>query len=162
MDNKGKEGSLVWLFIIMSISMLIAAFWETPMIKDSAHAVLNPSAGLLLNWNLNWGFIILIFIITLITSLFQKYTTDQATLREMKKEQKELSEEMKKYKDNPQKIMELQKKQFEIIPKMFKVNMRAMVFTAIPLILLFRWFMDVFTALGNPKFFNFITWFWCI
>ena len=161
MDNKGKEGSMIGLFIIMTIALIIAGLWNsTPIIKDTAHSILNPSAGFLLNWNLNMGMLILVFIITLVTTVFQKYTTDQETLREMKKQQKEISEEMKKYASDPGKLTELQKKQFELIPKVFKVNMRAMVFTTIPLILFFRWFMDFFTELGNPKFFNFFSWFW--
>ena len=67
---------------------------------------------------------------------------------------------MKKYKDHPEKLMELQKKQFEFIPKTMKLSMRAIVFTGIPFILFFRWFMDFFTAIGDPKFFGFLSWFW--
>ncbi|MCK9597222.1 EMC3/TMCO1 family protein [Candidatus Pacearchaeota archaeon] len=161
MDNKGKEGSYTLLFVMMFISMLIALFWDSvPAIKDSAHALLNPSAGLLLDWNLNFGFVILILIITLITTLFQKYTTDQETIRDMKKQQKEMNMEMKKLEAGSQKYMEMQKKQLELLPKMFKLNIRPMIFTAIPLILLFRWFMDFFNVLNNPKFFNFFSWFW--
>lgn len=161
MDNKGKEGSIKLLFVIMLISLIIAFLWDSfSFIKESAHFVLDPNAGALMNWNLNIGFLIIIFIITLITTLFQKYTTDQATLKEMKKEQKEIAEEMKKIERTSSKYMELQKKQLELVPKMFKVNMRPMMFTAIPMILFFRWFMDFFTSLGNPKFFNFFTWFW--
>lgn len=161
LNNKGKEGSYTLLFVMMFVSMLIAAFWNSfPMIKNSAHAILNPSAGLLLNWNLNAGFVILIFIITLITTLFQKYTTDQDAIREIKKQQKELSEQIKKLEVGSAKHTELTKKSFEFFGPMMKLSMRPMVFTAIPLILLFRWFMDVFSVLNNPKFFNFFSWFW--
>ena len=43
--------------------------------------------------------------------------------------------------------------------------MPAMIFTGIPFILFFRWFMDFFTAIeeatGAPvRFFGFLSWFW--
>ena len=104
--------------------------------------------------------LILVFIIALITTLIQKYATDQETLRELKKEQKIIQEEMKKYKDHPEKLIELQKKQFEFIPKTMKLSMRALVFTGVPFILLFRWFMTYFSSIGDPRFFGFLSWFW--
>jgi uncharacterized membrane protein (DUF106 family) len=161
MDKEGKEGGFKAIFIVMTVSLLIAFFWESaPFIKNSAHAILNPTAGVLLNWNLTYGMVIIILIISIFMTLIQKYATDQETLREMKKEQKILQEEMKKYKEHPEKMMELQKKQFEFIPKMMKMSMRPLVYTAVPLILFFRWFMDFFSVLGNPKFFGFFNWFW--
>jgi uncharacterized membrane protein (DUF106 family) len=78
----------------------------------------------------------------------------------MKKEQKFIQGEMKKYREHPEKMMELQKKQMEFLPKMLKISMRPIIYTAIPLILFFRWFMDFFTAAGDPKFFGFLSWFW--
>jgi len=159
MDNQGKEGSFMPLFIVMLISLIIAFFWTTPFIKDNVHRILDPSAGFLINWNVTYGFLVLIFIITLITTIAQKYLTDQKTMREMKAEQKKLNEEMKEFKNDPAKMMELQKKSFEFMGPMMKLSMRPMMFTGVPLILFFRWFMDIFTTLGNPKFWIF-SWFW--
>ncbi len=145
----------------MLVSMLIAIFWDSaPFIKDSIHSVLNPTAGALLDWNLTGGMIIIIAFISLIMTLTQKYLTDQETLREMKKEQKALQSEMKKYKEHPEKLMEFQKKQIELVPKMMKVSMRSVVYTAIPLILFFRWFNDYFSAIPEFRFFGFLSWFW--
>jgi uncharacterized membrane protein (DUF106 family) len=156
-----KEGGFKGIFIVMLISLGIAFFWESAsFIKNSAHYILDPSVGALLNWNLTWGMIIIILIIALFMTLVQKYATDQKTLKELKEEQKELQKEMKKFKDHPEKMMELQKKQFEFIPKMMKMSMRPLIYTGIPLILFFRWFMDFFSVLGNPKFFGFFSWFW--
>ncbi|MFH1311231.1 MAG: EMC3/TMCO1 family protein [Nanoarchaeota archaeon] len=156
-----KEGSFKGIFIVMIISLLIAFLWNnSSFIKNTAHSVLDPSVGLLLNWNITWGMAIIVLIISVATTLIQKYATDQKTLREMKKEQKSLQEEMKKYREHPEKMMELQKKQMEFIPKMLKISMRPVIYTAIPLILFFRWFMDFFTAAGDPKFFGFLSWFW--
>ena len=149
------------IFFVMLASLVIAFCWNAlPFIKNSVHYVLDPSAGALLTWNLTYGMLLLVMIISLFTTLVQKYATDQETLREMKKEQKILQEEMKKYRDHPEKLMELQKKQFAFIPKTFKLSMRALMFTGIPFILFFRWFHDFFTVLGNPKIFWFLNWFW--
>jgi len=156
-----KEGSFKGPMIVLVISMLIAAFWnQLDFIRNLVSAALNPTAGVLLNWNLTAGMAVLIFIITVITTLGQKYATDQETLREMKKEQKALQEEMKEYKDHPEKFMELQKESMKFVMPMMKIGMRPIVYTGIPLILFFRWFIDFFTLIGNPKFFGFFNWFW--
>lgn len=156
-----KEGSFFPIILVMIASLVIAMCWDkVPIIKNSVHAVLDPSAGALLNWNLTVGMIIIVFCITLISTLIQKYTTDQKALRELRNEQKMLQEEMKKYKDHPEKMSELSKKQFEIIPKTFKLTSRGIMFTGVPFILFFRWFYDTFDALGQPTFFGFLSWFW--
>jgi uncharacterized membrane protein (DUF106 family) len=154
-----KKGSFKPVVIALLISFLIAIFWNSMgFIRNSVHAILDPSAGALLNWNLHWGMIVIILILSIITTLAQKYTTDQEGLKKIREEQKALQEEMKKHKDNPQKVMELQKKSFEYVPQTFKLSMGGMVYTAIPLILFFRWFMDYFAAVGSPKFFGFMGW----
>ena len=161
MEKEAKEGSFRTLVIVMIASLAIAWSWDSvPFIKNSIHSILDPSAGYLLSWNLLAGMSLIVLILSLFTILIQKYTTDQETLKEIRKEQKILQQEMKKYRDHPEKMMELQKKNFEFIPKTFKLTMRSIVYTAIPLILFFRWFMDVFAELGNPKFLGFLSWFW--
>ena len=148
------------LFLVVIISLAIAFFWDkfTP-IKESIHSILDPTAGSLLNWNANIGMLIIAFFITFILTLLQKYTTDQDTLRQIKKEQKLLQEEMKKYKENPDKLMELQKKSLDFIPRTMDITMRPLIFTAIPVILFLRWFADYFSQ--NPvKIFGFFSGIW--
>ena len=160
MGNQGKGGFFP-IILITIISLVMASFWDKiPFMKNAVHAALDPSAGALLRWNLTIGMILVVFIITLITTLIQKYGTDQKALKELKHEQKLLQEEMKKYRDNPAKITELSKKQMEFIPKTFKLTSRTILFTGIPFILFFRWFYDFFAVLGQPKFFGFLSWFW--
>jgi uncharacterized membrane protein (DUF106 family) len=137
------------LFLVMIIGMVIAypgiGLWDkVPIISQSVHAALDPTAGKLLNWNVTYGLIIFTAILSLALTLMQKYTTDQETLREIKKEQKLLQQEMKNYKDNPEKLMDLQKKQLAIIPKTFEITLRPIMYTSIPIILFFRWFSDYF------------------
>ncbi len=155
--HKKKEGSFLLIILVMVASLAIAFYWDKALwIKNSVHAVLNPSAGILLNWNLTIGMLIVVFIITLITTLIQKYTTDQKALKELREEQKILQAEMKKYQDNPAKVSELSKKQLEFIPRTMKLTSRGILFTGVPFILLFRWFYDFFVLVNEDlKFFGF-------
>jgi len=160
MNNQAKGGFFPIIFITI-VSLAMAFFWDKiPFIKNAVHASLDPSAGALLKWNLTIGMILVVFLITLITTLIQKYATDQKALKELKHEQKILQEEMKKFRDNPAKMAEFSKKQMEFIPKTFKLTSRAVLFTGIPFILFFRWFYDFFKVIGEPKFFGFLSWFW--
>ncbi len=159
MSEKSKEGSFKPILFVMFISILIAMFWsKVPFVSQSVAYILNPSAGVLLNWNITWGMMILVFILTVITTIVQKYATDQKELKRIKKEQKELQKELKKYKDHPEKAMEINKRNLELMPKMMKLSMRGIIFTGIPFIIFFRWFIDFFNAAGNPKFFGFMNW----
>ena len=161
METKGEEGSFTPIFVVLIVSIAIASFWDKfPIIKNSVHLVLNPTAGILLNWNITYGMMLIVLIITFLTTLIQKYATDQETLRELKKEQKELQKKSQEFKNHPEKMMEIQKEIFPLTMRSMKLSMRPIIFTGVPFILFFRWFMDVFTALGNPKFFGFLTWFW--
>ena len=149
------------MFLVMIVSFVIAGAWSSfPIIKTSAHYILDPSAGALMDLNIYLGMTLVVFLITLITVIVQKYGTNQAELKKLKEEQKLLQEEMKKYKDHPEKLMELQKKSFEFMPKTMDLTMKPLIYTAVPFVLFFRWFNDYFTSLPDFKFFGFISWFW--
>lgn len=161
MTEKGATRFMFIMFGLMAISLVIVALWNSvPVIKNSVDSVLTPTIGKIINWNLTWGTLIVFFIIAFLTTLIQKFATDQETLRELKKEQKELQKEMNKYKDDPKKMMEFQKNLWPTTMKIMEVSMKSSLFTIIPFILLFRWFLDFFTALGSPRFFGFLSWFW--
>lgn len=161
-ESKGKkQASMKLIFAAMALSMLIAIFWNNlTFLKEIIHSLLNPTAGALLSWNLTWGMMVIVLILTTITTLIQKYTTDQEAIRELKEKQKEISRRAQEHKDNPQKMMEINKEGFPLMGQMFKLSMRAFTYTAIPLILFFRWFVDTFNTLGSPEFFGFLSWFW--
>ena len=159
--SEKKEAGFKGIFIAIVVSMLIALLWDSfSFIKNFAHSILDPTAGWFLNWNLVWGMLILVFLISLIMTLIQKYLTDQKALKEMKERQKALQEEMKKHKGHPEKLMEMQKEMFKFMPRMMKLSMRGVVYTAIPLILLFRWFFDFFSVIEDYRFFGIFSWFW--
>jgi len=160
MEDKG-EGSFVPIFLVMLASLIIAFYWEKiDFIKNLVHSVLDPTAGALLNWNLTLGMLVIVFVIGLITTLVQKYATDQKTLREMKAEQKKLQRDLKKLERGSKEYQEMTMKSLSFMGPMMKLSMRAMVFTGIPFILFFRWFWDFFNAIPDFKFLGFLSWFW--
>lgn len=156
MMNKGIRT----LLIVSVIGLLVAFFWNTiPIVKSTVHTVLDPTLGRMLDWHASWGLLLASACISLITSLLQKYTTDQDTLKAIRAEQKLLNEQMKSFKEHPEKVMELQRKQMELIPKTMDITMRPALYTAIPFILLIRWFGDYF-AVHTVKIFGVLSWFW--
>jgi len=149
-----------YMFIMLALSSLVLLLWnQVPIINQTVHAILDPTFGSLLNRNATYGLLIIVMIFSLITTLVQKYGTDQATLKELKKEQKILQEEMKKYKDNPEKLLELNKKQMEFIPKTMELTMRPVMYTAVFFVLCFGWFRDYFATV-DFKFLGFLSWIW--
>lgn len=163
---QNKEGSFRLVAIFMLITMLIAFNWDNwTWMSKGIHAALDPTIGYLLNWNLTLGMIIVVFLLSIIMSIVQKYTTNQKELREIKKLQKELQQKAKDNKHDPQKSMEYQKELMSLMPKQMKLGMRTIVYTGIPFVLLFRWFTDYFLLIeemtGAPvRFLGVFSWFW--
>lgn len=150
-----------WIFLALIFSMIIATMWESASgIKTFFHKILDPTLIPLLSWNATYGMILITLILATFMTFVQKYGTDQETIREIKKQQKKIQAEMKKYKDNPEKIMDLNKQQFEFMGTMMKASMSSIVYTAVPFVLLFRWFGDYFSTIPEFRFFGFMTWFW--
>ena len=144
----------------MFASLIIASMWNSvPIFKNTAHAVLDPTLGVLLNWSYVSGMGIVVFIMALVTTLTQKYGTDQETMRELKKEQKELQAKIKSLERGSKEYSELSMKSLEMMSPMMKLSMRPVIYTAIPFILLFRWFSDFFTVAGDVRLFG-LSWFW--
>lgn len=158
---ENKKGSFGLIFAFMILTMIIAFNWEKwTWLKGGIHKILDPSLGALLNWNLTIGMFIIVLLLSFLTTILQKYTTDQKELKKIRDEQKEIQNQTKKFRDSPEKLMKLQKRQMELMPKQMKLGMSSVIYTGIPLILFFRWFQDYFLVLNNPKFFGFLSWFW--
>jgi len=140
--------------------MLIAMLWNsTPAISGFFHGILDPVLVPFFNWNVLYAMTFLVLAISIVMTLVQKYGTDQDEMRAIKKRQKELQVEMKKYKDHPEKLMELNKEQFEFMGKMMKSSMGTIVYTAVPIVLLFRWLNDYFSAVEGVRLLG-LSWFW--
>lgn len=147
------------LLLVMLLSIGVASLWNHfDFIKEGVHAVFDPTVGALLDWNKTGGMIIITLVLTLLTTILQKYATDQKTLKEIKDEQKRLQEEMKKYKDNPDKVMQLNKRSMELVGQTMPLTMKPIIYTAIPFVLFIRWFGDYF-AVHTVKILG-MSWFW--
>src|SRR3989344_4757529 len=86
-----------------------------------------------------WAVIILSILISLITTLIYKWTTNQQLMKDLKDEIKRLQSEAKTLKDQPQKAMEVQKQAMETNMKYMSHSMRPTIITFIPIILIFGW-----------------------
>jgi uncharacterized membrane protein (DUF106 family) len=152
MSEVEKKGSFRVIVLVMLVTLIIATAWDSlPFIKNPVHAILDPSVGALLNWNLGIGMLLIVLLLSFVMTLIQKYTTNQEELKKIRKEQKAIQAEMKKHRGNTEKTMELNKKNIELLPKQMKLGMRSIVYTSIPLLFLFRWFYDYFLVLGTNK-----------
>lgn len=159
--TKKKEVSFKLIMLIMIFSLILAALWNSlPWLKDAIHYLLDPTAGALINWNLSLGMLVVVFLIAVLTTVIQKYTTDQEALKELKKEQKQVQEQLKKLERGSKEHQELTMKSFSSMAPMMKLSMRSFVYTGVPFILFFRWFSDFFTKIGDPIFFGIFNWFW--
>lgn len=86
------------------------------------------------------GLIILSFLISLIITLIQKFTTNQTRLKEIKEEMKSHQKRMKEVsKEDPQKAMKMQKESMKLTMETMKHSMRSMLYSFIPIILIFSW-----------------------
>jgi uncharacterized membrane protein (DUF106 family) len=101
--------------------------------------VLNLAFGWLLPLPPFWSILILSFILSLLISLIYKFTTNQSVMKDLKTEIKTLQQEMKLLKDNPSKMMEVNKKMFEVNGKYMSHSLKPMLFTFLPVILIFGW-----------------------
>lgn len=156
-----KKSGIHLIFVVLLASLLIAFFWEKiPAVKDAVHTILNPIILPIFSWNLTWGMILLVAFITIIITLVQKYATDQVTLKSIKEENKKIQLEMKQHKNDAGKSAELMSKNLKLSWEMMQHSMRPIIFTGIPLVLLFRWFIDYFSAIPDFRFFGIFSWLW--
>ena len=84
--------------------------------------------------------------VTLISTLAQKYLTDQEHLKHLKKRQKEIQKELKGNKDGDL-IKELNAELMKLTGVMFKSSMKPMFATIIPFLLLFYWLRGVYVEI---------------
>ena len=101
--------------------------------------LLNPVFDPLLSLPMIWVVVIMAFIITLLITFIYKFTTNQDLMKDLKAELKEFQKEMKELRSEPQKMMAVQKKSMQTNMKYMSHSMRSMLFTFIPIILIFGW-----------------------
>jgi uncharacterized membrane protein (DUF106 family) len=95
-------------------------------------------------------------IVSLLSTLLTKYTTDQPLLRSIKERQKEIQKEIKEKKYSPmdKRYLELQSELLSLTGKMFKSSFRPIIITLVPFLLLFYFLKNFYTPLLGSS------WFW--
>jgi|TARA_Y100000310_G_scaffold159627_1_gene159225 uncharacterized membrane protein (DUF106 family) len=90
------------------------------------------------------------FLLTLLITLAYKYLTDQTKIKDLKDELKLIQAQIKENKDNPQKMMELQKLSFQKgFIEMMKHQFKPLIFTLLPILVIFSWLRETYTPLGD-------------
>jgi uncharacterized membrane protein (DUF106 family) len=82
-------------------------------------------------------------VVTLISTLAQKWLTNQEHLKSLKKRQKEIQAEIKKAKE-PKIMQELNAEMLSLTGVMFKSSMKPIFVTIIPFLILFAWLRGVY------------------
>ena len=85
-------------------------------------------------------------LVTTISTLAQKWLTNQEHLKTLKTRQKEIQKELKNCKDNCL-LQELNAEMMKITGVMFKSSMKPMFVTIIPFLILFQWLRGVYIPL---------------
>jgi len=107
-------------------------------------AIFNPVFGWMLDIPPIVSIIILASVLGVISTLLQKYLTDQAKMRRLRDDTKKLQEQMKKVKDDPKKVMSLQQKLMPIQMDLMKESFKPLLVTLIPFLLVFFWLSNHF------------------
>lgn len=104
--------------------------------------VLNPVFSPLLFLPTFLAIIIISFLISMITLLITKYTTDQKLMKQLKEEMKQIQKEMKELRKSPsdaKSLLEVNKRFMQTHRKYMSHSFRSMLFTFIPLIVIYSW-----------------------
>jgi len=96
--------------------------------------------------------VVVSLLVSMISTVVTKYTTDQSLLKSVKDRQKEIQKELKekKYSPSDKRYLELQNELLSLTGKMFKNSFKPLFITMIPFLLLFYWLRSIFVPLmGN-------------
>ncbi len=91
--------------------------------------------------------ILISFLITLIMTLITKKFTDQNRMKELKGIQKACQIKLKDNAGNPAKMAEIQKEMMSCSMELLKHSFKPMIFTMIPLLILFWWIRGVYSPI---------------
>lgn len=119
----------------------------------------NAIFGKLIQWQPLLGLIIICLIFTLIVTLIYKFTTNQTLMKELKAKLKSHQAEMKTFKNDPQKLMAIQKEAMEANMKYMMQSFKPMLFTFIPVIIMWSWLRTVYEA-TTISFIGITSWIW--
>jgi len=140
-----KRGTIA-LLVVLGIAMYIGYFWEQlDPVRNAVNYVLDPTFGRLIEFNLYFGFVVIVGVLSLAITLAQKYLTNQVALKKLREKQKGIQKTLKAEKD-PKRQMEIQKEMWQLtFHEQIPLTMRSSIFIAIPIVLFFRWFSAILT-----------------
>jgi len=109
-------------------------------------AIFNPIFGWMLSLPPLVSILILAFILGLISTLLQKYLTDQAKMRRLREDTKKYQEQMKKAskEGDQEKVLKLQQKMMPMQLDMMKESFKPLLVSLIPFLLVFFWLSNHF------------------
>ena len=93
-------------------------------------------------------------VVTFISTMAQKWLTNQEHLKSLKKRQKEIQKELRGCKD-PSLMKELNAEMMKLTGVMFKSSMKPMFATIIPFLFLFWWLRGIYSPIDMG-----ISWIW--
>jgi uncharacterized membrane protein (DUF106 family) len=103
-----------------------------------------------------WAILIISLVITLVTTLVYKFTTDQSKMKKLKDDMKGHQKKIKELsKSDPQKAMAIQQQAMQQNMEYMKHSFKSTLYTFIPLILIFGWLsahMAYYPILPNQPF----------
>jgi uncharacterized membrane protein (DUF106 family) len=105
------------------------------------NSILDPILGPLLSLGYAWTIIIICFILTLLTTIIYKLTTDQELLKKLKLESKDLQKKIKASSKDPKKAQAIQKQMMEKQLVMMKQTFKSMIYTFVPIIIVYGWLL---------------------
>ena len=94
-------------------------------------------------------------LVTLVMVWVTKKFTNQNRMKELKEIQKTCQIKVKENKDNPKELAKVQKEMLDCSMELTKHSMKPLLFTFIPLILLFGWLKGIYVGSEIAK-----TWIW--
>ena len=108
------------------------------------------------------------FFITLFITLPYKFLTNQQLMKLLKEEIDHLKKEMKEHKDNKEKFNEINQKIMTKSLELSKQSLKPMLFTLLPIFLIFSWMRETYLPVGDlfswgfsiPFFGTGIGWLW--
>lgn len=99
--------------------------------------------NLILGWTIGLGtpysVMVLSLIITLLITIIYKYTSNQKEMKNIRDKQKQYQKEIKELRHDPKAMMEKQKQAMKLTGSYFKYSMKPMLYTFLPIILIFGW-----------------------
>jgi uncharacterized membrane protein (DUF106 family) len=102
-------------------------------------AILDPVLGWSLAFPALLGIFLLSLIVTLISNLIYKFTTNQAEMKSLKDQIEQYRKKIKDAKDDPKKMMKLNNEAMSVNMKYLSKSMKPMLFTFLPIILIIGW-----------------------